>query len=291
MPRKTKRAKASRSNSIEHVVTTIQGSICKINGLYLSYTKSRPIKVMNSLRLEVAEFEKQNTPGYTRFMADDKQRRANSSVRGPKPYDDNISFGGVKYEDYRPYRNLYSVFTPTKKGLHHHHKHNMTNTQVEDLLNLIRKDIQHLFGVHALKMVITEISILGFGATVQPYHQDDKASDPPADCEWKDQAGSLVYNLTTTKSKCALKVMTMGEGGHGYCTTTQVIHEDQVLWFDDWVVHAGDIHDGPCVRLHVHVDLIEKQDRKQKEVYLVPKTEVDKKYKAQKDFTTNDMQF
>ena len=167
----------------------------------------------------------------------------------------------------------------------------MTETQVTELQVLFHKDIEHLFGVHASKMIITEISILGFGATVQPYHQDNIGADPPADCEWQDQAGSLVYNLTTDKNQCYIKVMSMGEGGHGYSTTTQVVHEDQVMWFDDWVVHAGDDHGGPCVRLHVHVDLIEKKDRRPKQVYLVSKNMVDTKYKKQREYTKKHMKF
>ena len=168
----------------------------------------------------------------------------------------------------------------------------MNEAQVTKLRQFIKKDLDHLYGMHPPKLEITEISILGFGVTVQPYHQDDEGVDPPKDCEWEVRSGSLVYNLTKTAGeKCCLKVMTMGEGGLGYVSTTQVIHEDQALWFDDWVVHAGDVHLSSCVRLHVHVDLVENKNRRPKEVYVVSRDEVKKKYEEQKLFHDQHMKF
>jgi len=292
MARRTKRAKSSREACLGHAVAAIQGQIVKMSGMFIFNSTTRPAKSLWSLEKQVKDFIRKNKAGFSEFKAchqQDTNLAELATTPIPEPFDANICFSAVEYSDYRPYRIL---FTTDKKKVAKSKSRSMSPGAATELLSKIGQDLAHLYGAGwEDHWAITEVSLLGFGAVTQPYHMDDKAKCPPSDCEFQRQSGSLVYNLTQKGDPVGIKVLQMGEGGYGYCAYTQVIHEDQALWFDDWVVHAGDQHDGASVRMHVHVDVLSNAERVAKKVYVLSEVEVDKMYKKQALFPHERMLF
>jgi hypothetical protein len=276
--RKRQSAKASRGPAAQ----AKQGILFRNEGIYLYQASADFTKSVPGLSKEVKNFLEVNRKGFEDF----KEYMGTEQQEGgmvPTPVDENIQFGSVDYKDYRPYRTLYSIFDDNAK------RNKMYPENINKLIETLNEELLLLYGSDSKKLIVTEVSLLAYGMTVQPYHQDDKAASPPKDNEYSIRGGSLEFNLS--QEQCCLKVLSMGEGGMGYIAQTKTLSARMGIWFDDWVAHAGDQHGSACVRMHAHVDVASAVARKPKEVYLVTEGEIYHKYEQQRDFPKTYMKF